>query len=100
MHVSQSRQSSSLNTNEYSLTWIKFLGQTPAHSPQNEHQSLTIIKFLLTSTVYINISKFIIIFIILVKNRVKLKKKNKINYFTSKTGTSEFLKSLSETEPI
>ena len=44
MHVSQSLQSSSLNTNEYSHTWIKFLGQTPALSPQNEHQSLTIIN--------------------------------------------------------
>ena len=43
MHVSQSLHSSSLKTKAYSLTWIKFLGQTPAHSPQNEHHSLTII---------------------------------------------------------
>ena len=42
-------------------------------------------------------TKFFIIFKILVNNTKKMKKKN---YLTSKTGTSEFLRSLSETEPI
>lgn len=47
-------------------------------------------------------SKYLIVFKSLVKkaNRIGKKRKNKRIYLTSITGTSEFLKSLSETEPI
>jgi len=70
MHVSQSLQSSSLNTNEYSLTCIKFLGQTPAHSPQYEHQSFTIIKISPFLKIYVKNNMNFILFKGLVKNNL------------------------------
>ena len=46
-------------------------------------------------------TKFFILFKSLVKDSpLNNKKRKEINYLTSNTGTSEFLNSLSETEPI